>query len=116
MLGETLSLRACTSGGVDGSRISGSGSISSKTGSVSRGENGSTGSSAASTRGRFLLTEIVDVEARFATLLNLGAPTPFFVERTFNKKGGLSERNASALGPSCTRGYCQPAIRMLRDK
>ena len=66
MLGEAMRLlRASKSGAVDasGSEISGSGSMSSKSGSASRGENGSTGSSAASTRGRFLLTEIVEAGA-----------------------------------------------------
>lgn len=101
MLGEALRLRACTSGGVDGSGNSGSGSMSSKIGSESSGENGSKGSSAASTRGRFFLVEIV--EGGISTLLKLEeAPTPFFAERTFNRKGGLSERNSSDLGPSCT--------------
>ena len=103
MLGETLRLlRACKSGGVDGSGISGSGSMSSKSGSVSKGGNGSTGSSAVSARGRFLLTEIVEAGV-VGALLDLSAPITFFVERILNKKGGFSVRNASALGPSCTR-------------
>jgi hypothetical protein len=101
MLGEALSLRACVRGGGDGSRGSGSNSMSSKLASASSGGNGSTGSSAGSNRVRFFLTEIVGERTDGCKAFLDLAPTPFFAERIVKTKDGLFVRNSFALGPSC---------------
>jgi hypothetical protein len=100
MLGEALSLRACIRGGGDGSRGSGSTSMSSTMASVPLGENGSTGSSAASNRVRFFPIKFGSTTGGCKPLFDLPASIPLFAERTAKMKGCLFARNSFALGPS----------------
>jgi hypothetical protein len=104
MLGEALSLCACTRGGRGGSWGSGSTSMSSKLVSVSFGEHGSTGSCAASNGARFFLIEIVGARigaCHCKPLLDLTAP--LLAERIVKMNDGLFVRNSFALDPSCKK-------------